>query len=67
MDERRQILFEDSIHDLRLAVGLGVVGRTHAEEGSMQAKELAPEGAEKHRVSVGHDAPGKVVMLADEV
>ena len=47
--------FEALVHPLRLAIGLRVVGRAHAELSTCQAKQLLPEMAGEDAIAVGDD------------
>lgn len=55
------------VHDLSLAVRLGVVGRAHPQGCATQAKQLASEGADKYGVAIEDDATRKPVMFAHDV
>jgi hypothetical protein len=49
------------------AIRLRVIGRTHAESGLSQAKELTPKGAGEGTVSIGDDVSRHPVETIDVV
>ena len=55
MNKAPEKCFEALVHPLRLAIGLRVIGRAHAELSTYQMEQLLPEMAGEDAVAVGDD------------
>lgn len=64
MDIGTEVLFQCTVKNLRLTIGLRMVSGTHPKLGTGQTEYLPPETADKDWVPVGHKAAWKTMMLA---
>ena len=52
MAEKVEILFEAAVQDLRLSVGLGVIGRRVFQSSATDLEQCPPKGAHEDRIAI---------------
>lgn len=67
MYKRTQVLFDNAVENLSLAITLGVIGRTHAEMGATSPEKLLPELAQEQGVAVGDQASRHAVDFNNHI
>lgn len=63
MNECPEILFNDSVHHLRLAVRLGVISSAHPKGCVAKLEELLPEMADEQRIPIRDETSWGTVEL----
>lgn len=64
MDERSEILFENAVKHLGLAIGFQVISGIVSELGGTKAEEFAPKCTEEDGIAIGNQTTGEAMELA---
>lgn len=66
MNECPEVLFNDSIYHLRLAVCLGVISSAHPKRCAAKFEELLPETADEQRIPIRDETSWGTVELTGD-
>jgi len=67
MDKRTEVLLQNSVEDLCLAIRFSVIRCTHVESSTTQAKKFAPKLTNEDRVVVKYKTVWYVMIFADNI
>ena len=60
-------MFQNTVQNFGLSVGLRMVGCTHVQFGTTKFKEILPKATNEDGVASGHKATGNTMVFVDKV